>query len=122
MARALEAVGRQGDASTLRRPHDCPIERETCTPECRQSAANIRALTAEIDRMVLAGRPMQPALLLDVRRLPDAGDRMQALIYLRRSGLLTGQALSLDEMVFLRPATPPEAVTPVQHEDYADED
>ena len=86
------------------------------------AAPGLDALTAEIDRMVLAGRPMQPALLLDVRRLPDAGDRMQALIYLRRSGLLTGQALSLDEMVFLRPATTLEAVTPAQNEDYADED
>ena len=75
------------------------------------AAPGLDALTAEIDRLVLAGRPMRPALLLDVRRLPDAGDRMQALIYLRRSGLLTGPALSLDEMIFLQPGPPP------QHED-----
>ena len=74
------------------------------------------ALTAEIDRLVLAGRPMRPALLLDVRRLPDAGQRMQALVYLRRSGLLTGPAISLDDVVFLK------AATPISHEDSADED
>ncbi|WP_268935368.1 hypothetical protein [Paracoccus xiamenensis] len=33
---------------------------------------------------------------------------MEALIYLRRSGLLTGPALSLDEMIFLQPAPPPQ--------------
>lgn len=81
------------------------------------SAPGFDALIVEIDRVVLAGRPMPPALLLDVRRLPDAGDRMRAVIYLRRSGLLTGSAVSLDDVVFLRPAvlaapspaTPPEA-------------
>ncbi len=41
---------------------------------------------------------------------------MQALIYLRRSGLLTGPAVSLDEMVFLQTAKP------VSHEGSADED
>jgi hypothetical protein len=80
------------------------------------AAPGIDALTAEIDRLVLAGRPMQPALLLDVRRLPKAADRMQALIYLRRSGLLTGPAVSLDEMVFLQTARP------ASHEGSADED
>ena len=84
-------------------------------------APGLDALKAEIDRMVLAGKPMQPALLLDVRRLPDAGDRMLALIYLRRSGLLTGSALSLDETVFLRPASSPMAMMPAPHEDSADE-
>lgn len=68
------------------------------------SAPGLDALIAEIDRIVLSGRPMPQALLLDVRRLPDAGDRMQAVIYLRRSGLLTGSAVSLDDVVFLRPA------------------
>ncbi len=67
-------------------------------------APGFDALTAEIDRLVLTGRPMQPALLLDVRRLPDAGDRMKALIYLRRSGLMTGPVVPLDGTVFLRPA------------------
>ena len=32
-------------------------------------ATGLDALTAEIDRLVLAGKPMRPALLLDVRRL-----------------------------------------------------
>lgn len=58
------------------------------------------AFTAEVDRIVLAGRQMPPALLLDVARLPSAGDRMLALVYLRRSGLLTGPAVSLDQVVF----------------------
>ena len=77
---------------------------------------SLDAFTAEIDRLVLAGRPMRPALLLDVQRLPNAGQRMQALIYLRRSGLLTGPAISLDDVVFLK------GTTPISHEDSADED
>ena len=85
-------------------------------------APGLDALTAEIDRLVLAGKPMRPALLLDVRRLPDAGDRMLALIYLRRSGLLTGPTLSLDEAVFLTPDLPPEIAPATPHEDPADED
>lgn len=86
------------------------------------AAPGLDALTAEIDRLVLAGRPMTPALLLDVRRLPNAGDRMQALIYLRRSGLLTGPAVPLDQTVFLSPAPSQKAVNPAPHEESADED
>lgn len=84
------------------------------------SAPGFDALIAEIDRIVLAGRPMPQALLLDVRRLPDAGDRMQAVIYLRRSGLLTGSAVSLDDVVFLRPpvlAAPSPATPEASDED-----
>ncbi|MBA4490786.1 hypothetical protein [Paracoccus sp. S1E-3] len=88
------------------------------------AAPGLDALTTEIDRLVLAGRPMQPALLLDLRRLPDAGDRMKALIYLRRSGLMTGPAVPLEGTVFLRPAVtaaPPDAGRPAPTEDAADE-
>lgn len=86
------------------------------------AAPGLDALTAEIDRLVLAGRPMTPALLLDVRRLPNAGDRMQAIIYLRRSGLLTGSAVPVDQNVFLTPAPSPKAVNPVPHEEPTDDD
>ncbi|WP_313135981.1 hypothetical protein [Paracoccus jeotgali] len=65
------------------------------------SGQGLDDLTAEIDRLVLSGRSMPPALLLDLRRLPDAGQRMQAVVYLRRSGLLTGGPLDLDDVVFL---------------------
>lgn len=61
---------------------------------------------AEADRLVLSGRPMPAAFLLDVKRLPEASDRMRALVYLRRSGLLTGPALSLDDIVFQTDAGP----------------
>lgn len=63
--------------------------------------APLDAFTKEVDRIVLSGRQMPPALLLDVSRLPSAGDRMMALVYLRRTGLLTGPLVSLDRTVFL---------------------
>ena len=88
-------------------------------------APGLDTLTAEIDRLVLAGRPMRQALLLDVRRLPDAGDRMKALIYLRRSGLMTGPAVPLDETVFLRPvavAVQPEIANSAPNKVPVDED
>ncbi|WBU56730.1 hypothetical protein [Paracoccus sediminicola] len=61
-------------------------------------------LTRVIDGLVLSGRSLPPAFLLDVERLPSASDRMLALIYLRRSGMLTGDPVALDELVFDGPA------------------
>lgn len=54
----------------------------------------------EVDRIILSGRQMPPALLLDVARLKRPADRMLALVYLRRTGLLTGERVSLDRVVF----------------------
>lgn len=67
------------------------------------AATPLDQFTAEVDRIVLSGRRMPPAMLLDVARLPDAGDRMMALVYLRRTGLLTGPAVALDGTVFQVP-------------------
>ncbi len=64
-------------------------------------AAQLEAFKAEVNRIVLSGRKMPPAMLLDVARLPDPGTRMMALVYLRRAGLLTGPAVPLDGTVFL---------------------
>ena len=73
---------------------------------------SLAGFTAEVDRLVLSGRPMPPALLLDIARLPDAGDRMLALVYLRRAGLLTGPAVSLDRIVFRRDMPPQPRILP----------
>ncbi|MFD1796704.1 hypothetical protein FQV27_12785 [Paracoccus aurantiacus] len=76
-------------------------------------APGLPEIIAEIDRLVLSGRQMPAAFMLDVRRLPDAGDRMQALVYLRRAGLLTGSAQPLDGIVFQRaPVAAPNAAEP----------
>ncbi|MFV0293222.1 MAG: hypothetical protein ACK5II_08400 [Paracoccus sp. (in: a-proteobacteria)] len=64
---------------------------------------SLDALMSEIDHLVLTGRKMPRAFLLDVERLPDPAGRMLALIYLRRAGLLTGSAVSLDQVVFQLP-------------------
>lgn len=65
------------------------------------AAPQLDAFMAEVDRIILSGRLMPPAMLLDVARLPTAGERMMALVYLRRAGLLTGPAVALDGTVFL---------------------
>lgn len=67
-------------------------------------ARGLDSFTAAVDQIVLSGRQMPPAMLLDVARLPDAADRMMAIIYLRRAGLLTDDPLSLDRIVFPRQA------------------
>ncbi|WBU60212.1 hypothetical protein [Paracoccus albus] len=61
---------------------------------------DLTSFTQEVDRIVLSGRRMPPALLLDVARLQRPADRMLALVYLRRTGLLTGEPVSLDRVVF----------------------
>lgn len=86
------------------------------------AAPGLDDMIAEIDRLILSGRPMPAALLLDVRRLPSPEERMQAVIYLRRSGLLTGAPLSLDELVFLRPKTLAPIDAPDPEEGSVDED
>ena len=77
------------------------------------------AFMAEVDRIILSGRQMPPAMLLDVARLPDVGKRMMALVYLRRTGLLTGPAVPLDGTVFL--AEPAVAGIPAPSAEAADE-
>ena len=59
-------------------------------------------ITAKVNETVLAGRQMPPDFLLTIGRMEDAGDRMLAIVYLRRSGLLTGAAVDLDHVVFRR--------------------
>lgn len=59
----------------------------------------------EIDRLVLTGRSLQPAFMLDVARLPSPAERMMAIAYLRRAGLLEGPAVLLDRIVFQIPET-----------------
>lgn len=80
---------------------------------------SLDAFMAEVDRIILSGRQMPPAMLLDVARLPDVGERMTALVYLRRSGLLTGPPVPLDGTVFL--AEPAVAGIPAPPAEVADE-
>lgn len=83
-------------------------------------APSLDAFMAEVDRIILSGRQMPPALLLDVARLPDAGQRMKAVVYLRRTGLLTGPPVPLDGTVFI--AEPALGGIPTQPAGPADED
>ena len=64
-------------------------------------APTLPELMAEIDGFVLEGRNMPVDYLLRLRSLPQPAERMEALIYLRRSGLLRGPAVSLDNNVFI---------------------
>ncbi|WBU63958.1 hypothetical protein [Paracoccus aerodenitrificans] len=57
-------------------------------------------MTEEIDALVLAGKAVPPDFLLRVRRMASPEERMQIVVYLRRSGLLTGPALDLHRYVF----------------------
>ena len=61
---------------------------------------DLTSVTREIDALVLTGQSLPPDFMLKLRRLPLPGDRMQALIYLLRAGLLGGPAVSLDDLVF----------------------
>lgn len=74
-------------------------------------AGSLADFTAEIDRILLSGRPMPPALLLDLDRLENASDRMLAIVYLRRSGLMTGPEVPLERLLPSSAAT----ATGVQH-------
>ncbi|MDO5605155.1 MAG: hypothetical protein Q4G25_08350 [Paracoccus sp. (in: a-proteobacteria)] len=80
--------------------------------EASTPSENLIALQAEIDGLVLSGQRMPAAFLLELERLPDAAERMQVIVYLRRSGLMTGREVPLDRHVFRWPAAVP--AVPVQ--------
>lgn len=65
------------------------------------SGPSLDAFIVEVNEMVLSGQPMPPAFLREVQRLPSASDRLQALVYLRRSGLFSGSVLPLDKILGL---------------------
>ncbi len=79
-------------------------------------------LRAEIDRIVLSGRSMPKAMMLDVRRLPSASERMLAIAYLRRSGLLSGTAVDMEKIVFQWAVSPNLVDASAAGKDTVDED
>ncbi|WBU53136.1 hypothetical protein [Paracoccus sp. SCSIO 75233] len=69
-----------------------------------EPAEDLDTIKSEVNRLVLAGASIPPDFLLRVQRLDDPADRMDAVVYLRRSGLMTGPAVSLDRYVLDTPA------------------
>ncbi|MDO5657941.1 MAG: hypothetical protein Q4G36_06425 [Paracoccus sp. (in: a-proteobacteria)] len=65
------------------------------------AAPSLPEVMDEIDTFVLEGRSMPVDYLLRLRTLREPADRMSALIYLRRAGLLRGPVVSLDNNVFI---------------------
>ncbi|SDD98145.1 hypothetical protein SAMN05421538_103171 [Paracoccus isoporae] len=83
---------------------------------------SLHDFTSEVDRILLSGRAMPRALLLDLDRLDRASDRFLAVIYLRRSGLLTGAEMPLERLLMgvAAPAAPPAPAHPISDTDNAD--
>lgn len=59
---------------------------------------DLDAFRAQVAQMVLSGASLPPDYLLSLSGLPD-GQRMLAVIYLRRAGLLTGDAVPLGRII-----------------------
>lgn len=65
------------------------------------AAAPVKPLSEvlrDLDAMLLAGEPLPPDFLLELAPLPPA-ERLLAVAYARRAGLLTGPALPLADLL-----------------------
>ncbi|SEN63642.1 hypothetical protein SAMN04489859_1011104 [Paracoccus alcaliphilus] len=68
----------------------------------------VAAIAAEASERLLAGENLPPDYRLRLLALPPE-ERMLAIVYLRRTGLLRGEAFPLDDI--LRPVVPSDEAT-----------
>lgn len=69
-------------------------------------APTLARVTERIDELVLSGQSLPPDMILTVSRLPQPADRVLALVYLRRAGLLTGDPVEIGPLLE-RKSSPP---------------
>lgn len=64
-----------------------------------QSSLSLADFQMKVNQWLLDGRNFHPTLALEISQIEPKADRLLAIVYLRRSGLLTGDSLDIDRIV-----------------------